>query len=281
MPRKKVIEEPEDYSYEPPKQRAGIFERFAPIMLIAIIGLSFVVGTLWQKVQDLEKTPKTVATADTVAPTEVPISLDQIKEVFKKDVIKFGDENRKALFIAVEDPSCPYCSIASGHNAELNKSAGSQFLLVSDGGTYVAPVIEMKKLVDQNKASFAYIYTPGHGNGEMGTKALYCAFEKGKFWPVHDLLMTDKGYSLLNDTVKNDKTKSQTLVDFLKPAMNATELKACLDSGKYDERLTSDTELARSLGVSGTPGFFVNDTRFSGAYSYTQMEPVVKTALGE
>ncbi|KKQ75246.1 MAG: DSBA-like protein thioredoxin domain-containing protein [Candidatus Woesebacteria bacterium GW2011_GWB1_38_5b] len=267
---------------EPVKQ--SIFERFAPIMLIAIIVLTFFVGTLWQKVQDLEKGDKTLAAANNqptqAAPTPPAVDISQIKSLFTNDkLIKFGDENKKALFVAVEDPSCPYCSIASGLNPELNKSAGSQFLLVKDGGTYVAPVIEMKKLVDQGKASFAYIYTPGHGNGEMGTKALYCAQEKGKFWEAHDTLMTNKGYDLLNNTVKNDKAKSGELSSFLASAIDSSFLKSCLDSGKYDGRLQSDIALAQELGVRGTPGFFVNDKNFAGAYNYKDMEPAVNEAL--
>ena len=117
-----------------------------------------------------------------------------------------------------------------------------------------------------------WLYTPGHGNGEMGTKALYCAFDAGKFWEAHDKLMTNKGYELLNNTIKNDKTKSQELVDFL----GMQNLKDCLDSGKYDSRLAEDTQLASSLGVSGTPGFFVNETKFSGAYSWTDMKSTLK-----
>ena len=47
----------------------------------------------------------------------------------------------------------------------------------------------------------------------------------------------------------------------------------------YNDRLASDMSLAASLGVSGTPGFFINDTNFAGAYSYKDMEPVVTSAL--
>lgn len=256
-----------------------------PILVVLLVVAAFAIGMLWQQNKTL-KTTTTGTTGTTPAagtqqgaPKAAEVSLDQIKGLFSKDLMKFGDANRKALFVAVEDPSCPYCSIASGHNSELNKSAGAQFLLVADGGSYVPPIIEMKKLLDQNKASFVYLYTPGHGNGEMGTKALYCAYEKNKFWPVHDLLMTSAGYDLLNNTVKNDKTKSQVIADFLKSAINPAELKACIDSGKYDARLSSDTQLATTLGVQGTPGFFVNATRFDGAYSYTQMESAVSTAL--
>ncbi len=215
-------------------------------------------------------------------PTQQPtVTLDQVKDAFNKSAINFGDTKRKLVVIEIADPSCPFCGVAAGKNGELNKQIGTRFTLASDGGTYVAPVPEIKKLLDSGKASFAYIYTPGHGNGEMGTKAMYCAFEKGKFWEVHDMLMNSAGYDLLNNTVKNDKTKSQEMADFLQSVIDPIFMKQCLDSGKYDNRLKEDVSLASGLGVSGTPGFYLNATPFAGAYSYSDMEPAVTAALGK
>ena len=261
-----------------------------PVLIILIVIAAFFIGSLWTKVQILEKGgvvansantgTKTTATNDTAAqPAAETVTLTQIKDLFKKNVIKFGDANKKVLFVEIADPSCPYCHIAAGQNSELNKQVGDKFTLVADGGTYVAPVPEMKKLVDSGKAGFIYIYTPGHGNGEMGTKAMYCANEKGKFWDVHDLLMTNAGYELLNNTIKNDKAKSGEIAEYLKSAFDSEQMKTCLDSGKYDKRLGEDVAIASSLGVSGTPGFFVNATRFAGAYSYKDMESAVADAL--
>lgn len=213
-------------------------------------------------------------------PTQPTVTLAQVKDAFNKAQIKFGDTNKKLVIIEAADPSCPYCSIAVGENPELNKQAGDRFKLVADGGTYVAPVPEIEKLVKDGSAAFAWVYTPGHGAGEMGTKAMYCAFEKGKFWEVHDLLMGAKGYDLLNNTIKNDKAKSGELAEFLAPVFDSATMKACLDSGKFDSRLQTDIALASGIGISGTPGFYLNTTNFSGAYNYTDMAATVKTALG-
>lgn len=213
------------------------------------------------------------APAQAQAPT---VTLDTIKALFNDKNLTFGNKNAKNLLVEVADPSCPFCHIAAGHNSELNKQSGPRFTLVADGGTYVAPVPEMKKLVDEGKAAFVYIYTPGHGSGEMGTKALYCAKEQGKFWQVHDKLMTNDGYNLMNNTVKNDKSKSADLVNFLAGTADTNVLKACLDSGKYDAKLQEDTQTATKLGVQGTPGFFINTTNFAGAYSWKDMESAVK-----
>ncbi len=264
--------------------RAGIIEKLVPILVVFAIGLSFLVGVLWQRVTSLEKGGKQVAAGTTdntqaqAAPQET-VDINTVKGIWDKDVVKFGDASRKVLFVEVADPSCPYCHVASGENGELASKMGSQFKYVSDGGTYEPPVTEMRKLVESGQAAFAYIYFPGHGSGEMAMKSMYCAAEKGKFWEVHDLLMTQAGYDLQNDTVKNDKAQSGKMADFLKGVIDADFIKGCLESGTYDQRLTGDQSLASSLSVQGTPGFFVNENRFNGAYSWADMKSVVEAAL--
>ncbi len=262
--------------------------KYTPTLVILLIIASFFVGMYFTKVTYLEKNLKTDKTAVTPAvtpsaaqqPAAPTIDINTIKNVFSdQNVIKFGNADSKLLLVEISDPSCPFCQIASGKNPELNKQSGVQFTLVADGGTYISPVQEMKKLVDAGKASFAYIYQNGHGNGEMAMKSFYCANEQGKFWQVHDKLMTSAGDELINNVVKNDKTASGKLADFLAGAADKTKLKACLDSGKYDSALAADQKLATSLGVSGTPGFFLNTTNFAGAYSWTDMKAVADTAL--
>jgi len=254
------------------------------ILVLLLVGASFFVGRLSAQVEYL-KGGGNVAATPTAAPQQQQqqqapaVTFDQIKGLVdpKKNIV-FGDKNKKLIFVEFSDPSCPYCHIAGGKNPDLNKQVGSQFTLVADGGTYVAPVPEMKKLVDQGKAAFVWLYANGHGNGEMATKALYCAYEKGKFWPVHDTLMTKAGYDFINNTLKNDKTKSGELAEFLKQVTSSSDLKNCLDSGKYDGRIADDQALASSMGFSGTPHFFVNATPFVGAYSFKDMESAVASA---
>lgn len=266
------------------EKQPNFIERIVPVLLLATIALAFVVGTMWQKVMNPVTSGDKTAAQVTGTPQaeKTTVTLDMVKNLFKQDLVKFGGDNKKVLFVEVSDPSCPYCSLASGKNKSLSQSvSGGRFKYVADGGTYLAPVPEMKKLVDSGKASYVYIYSPGHGAGEMGAKAMYCAFEKNKFWEVHDLLMGDKGYDLLNNTVKNDKTKAGDLAQFLAGAVDSSFMKSCLESDKYDKRLISETQLSSALGAQGTPYFLVNATPFSGAYDYKNMETAVKAALGE
>jgi protein-disulfide isomerase len=212
-------------------------------------------------------------------PTDPNVTLDQIKGLFNGKNITFGNKNSKVLFVEFSDPSCPFCHVAAGKNPNLNKQIGAQFTMANDGGSYLPPVPEMKKLVDAGKAGFAWFYTNGHGNGEMGTKALYCAKEKGKFWEVHDLLMSEAGFNMMNNDVKNDKTKSGVVAEFLKSAVSVSDMKSCLDGGKYDSRIADDTAIASQFGLSGTPKFYVNTEVFKGAYSFKDMQPSVDKYL--
>ncbi len=163
------------------ESKTSVFEKLVPALLVITVGLSFLVGTLWQKVENLSGGKTTTGTTETAkqpAAAQPKVDIAQIKDLFNKDLIKFGNSDSKLIFVEASDPSCPYCHVAGGLNGSLNKQVGAQFTLVADGGSYIAPVLEMKKLVDAGKASFVWLYYNGHGNGELATKALYCAHEK-------------------------------------------------------------------------------------------------------
>jgi protein-disulfide isomerase len=256
----------------------------ALVLSSAIIATSIFLG--FDKLADNGVTTNTNTTAgDTTTETTttdagtVTADMETIKSLFSDDNITFGNADSKLLFVEVSDPSCPFCHIAGGENPELSSEVGERFQYDTDGGSYVPPVREMKKLVDEGKAAFVWIYSNGHGNGELATQSLYCAKEKGKFWEAHDILMSNAGYDKINNEIKNDKANSKKLAEFLKDAVDSKFMEECLSSGKYESKIDENQSLASSIGVSGTPGFFVNTTNFAGAYSFTDMQSAVDEAL--
>jgi protein-disulfide isomerase len=260
-----------------------------PLLIGAIIVASFGVGFLYGKVTVYEKLgvsggasqgqPTAQVEAGQAPPAKV-VSIDQVKALAAdKNNIVLGNPKSKLVFAEFSDPSCPYCHIASGKNGELNQQAGERFTLEADGGTYIAPVPEMKILVDQGKAAYVWMYSPGAGGGELAAQAFYCGHEQGKFWQVHDLIMSAQGYELIKSATGDDAAKIDQMVDLLKGAANAQSLKSCLESGKYAGRIQSDEAVSRELGVSGTPSFFVNETNFGGAYSFADMQAMTDAAL--
>lgn len=244
-------------------------------MVILLVVGAYFLGVYKTKTEFLENTPAQVAQVaqpGTAPAKPTTIDLEKVKGMFDGKHITFGDKNAKTLIAEVSDPSCPYCHIAGGLHPELNDQS-VQFKLVKNGGTYVAPVPEIRKLIDAGQASFIFLYSPGHGSGEVGTQAMYCAYEQGKFWEAHDKLMTKAGYDLLNNTVKNDLTQSAKVVSLMGSALNGKQLQACLDSKKYQSQPSEDAAFVQSLagdgGGFGTPTFFVNDKIVEGAQPWS------------
>lgn len=299
MPIKKTSTKPKAVKSAPVKSHTAVNDQLSPEILEAInkqvgkrgksslllygviVVLVVALGYMYWQVQNLKKAATTAPTqAAGAQPTPVSVSINQIKKLFANDYMHFGDADRKVLFVEISDPSCPFCHIAGGKNPELSKQSG-RFQYVTDGGTYTPPVPEMKKLVDAGKASFVYLFGNGHGNGRLGAEAMYCANEKGKFWEVHDRLMSNDGYDLLNNKVQNNKANAAQLVDFVANEIDSSFLTSCLQSGKYEKMLARDEQVDTTLGFQGTPHFFVNNTAFNGAYDYKNIEPVVTAALNK
>ena len=82
-------------------------------------------------------------------------------------------------------------------------------------------------------------------NGELGTVALYCANEQGKFWQAHDLLMNNEGYELVNEKVLNDIGKAGEMACSLRVQSTLASLKSCIESERYKSRVTSDPHCER------------------------------------
>jgi hypothetical protein len=146
--------------FDPADKTLGMINRLGQLvnlLAILVIALFLFEAYTFYKVKGIEKKLGTIEASAQGAgqqpEKQVTISEDQIKSYFSKDYIHFGDAKRKVLFVEFSDPSCPYCHIAAGENPELNAQAGDQFKTVDQGGTYKPPVKEMRKLVEEGKAS--------------------------------------------------------------------------------------------------------------------------------
>lgn len=246
------------------------------LMVIMLVVGAYFLGVYKTQSEMLSKAPAQVAQ---VAPGQqqanpTTVDFDKIKEKFDGKHITFGKPSAKLVITEVSDPSCPFCHIAGGLHPELNNGS-AQFKMKADGGSYVAPVPEIKKLVDEGKASFIFLYAPGHGSGEVGTQAMYCAYEQGKFWEAHDKIMTKAGYDLLNNVVRNDLAQANKVVELIGNSLDGKKLQSCLDSKKYSGQPAEDTAFVQSLGFGATPTFFVNDKIVEGAQPWSAFETLL------
>lgn len=87
-----------------------------------------------------------------------------------------------------------------------------------------------------------------HSFAWAAASASECAAEQGKFWPYHDLIF-ENAKSLGNDRFV--KMAEQARVRDLK------KFKRCVEKGRYMSLVRRDVKAAESLGMRGTPAFFI------------------------
>lgn len=86
----------------------------------------------------------------------------------------------------------------------------------------------------------------------VAAHAAHCADEQGKFWEYHDTLYNhwngeNNGWA----SAQNQLTFAQDL------GLDTDKFTECMSSEKYKEKIQSSSEDAKTLGLTGTPAFFV------------------------
>jgi len=95
-----------------------------------------------------------------------------------------------------------------------------------------------------------------HRSACLGAFFTRCAAEQGKFWEALDLVFTDP--------IFEDEPLSSDVRDFLitKGAdaltLDRDAVKECLDSGRYQRKISEDIEEGTRLGLKGTPSVWIN-----------------------
>ncbi len=110
---------------------------------------------------------------------------------------------------------------------------------------------------------------PFHNNAQGASEAAQCAHEQGKFWAYHDLLFENQR-ALTLDQLKEHAAKVE---------LDTEQFNTCLDSGKYTADVNRDHQEGESLGVSGTPAFFINGRFISGAQPYEKFQQIIEEEL--
>lgn len=254
---------------EPPtiviQQIGGVIQA---VVIILLVVCSFLLGTLWTKVQILERggsaafnpsvesQPSAVAGArGSVPPT--PEAKD-VPKVTKDDHVR-GDRNANIALIEYSDMECPFCK-------RFHPTAG--------------------QVLDTYKGSVMWVYRhyplAFHANAQKQAEASECANELGgndAFWKYLDAIY--------------DRTTSNGTgfaLDKLVPlaaelGLNQGKFQTCLDSGRYAAHVKDDMNGGSKAGVTGTPGNILLDTKtgktvlIPGAVPFETMKSAIDEML--
>jgi protein-disulfide isomerase len=132
----------------------------------------------------------------------------------------------------------------------------------------------LKALVTKygDKVSVAYLDFPLrsiHAQAEPAAEASRCAEEQGKFWQYHDLLIAESA-----------RLDASSLLDYAaQVGMDKKQFSECLSAGRFKAAIDEDLRVGESLGVSGTPAFFINGIFLSGAQPMSKFEKMIDNEL--
>lgn len=151
-----------------------------------------------------------------------------------------GDSNAPIQIVEFGDFQCPFCE---RHHVETEPFLISEY-------------IETGKVHFTYRSAGNWVSEfSGSGNTESqdAAQAAYCAADQNKFWEIHDALF------LNNRDVENQGSFSPRNLMNIAESINLdmAEFQNCFDSETYAERVQNDFDEALSLGVQGTPTFFV------------------------
>lgn len=157
-----------------------------------------------------------------------------------------GDKNAPITIIEYSDFQCSYCTrFHETMNQVMNNYDG--------------------------KVRWVYRHYPisTHLYASKAAEASECAAAQGKFWEYNDALF--KNQEDIENGIFNQLAKEIGL--------NSNSFEQCLDSGKYKEKVETDHREGKSLGVTGTPGNFINGKKLRGAMPYEMLKDEIDQLL--
>jgi protein-disulfide isomerase len=160
-----------------------------------------------------------------------------------------GDEDAPVTIIEFSDYECPFCA---------------RFYL----NTF--PQLK-REYIDTGKVKLVYRDFPlsFHQNAQKAAEAAECAGEQDKYYEMHDKIFENQQAI----TTTNLKEYAKEI------GLNTNEFNECLDSGEKANEVQKDFQDGQSIGVRGTPTFFINGKLLRGAQPFEEFQKIIEEEL--
>jgi len=157
-----------------------------------------------------------------------------------------GHPDAPVTIVEFSDFQCPFCLRATSVMQEL-----------------------LARYPDQLRIYYRHLPLPNHPRARGAAIASVCAERQGTFWAYHDRLFADPGAMSEADL----RARAEAL------ELDLAAFDACMGSEQAAARVDSDIAAANALGVTGTPVFFVNGIRLTGAQPTEKFAIVIDEEL--
>jgi protein-disulfide isomerase/uncharacterized membrane protein len=146
-----------------------------------------------------------------------------------------GNPNSPIVVVEFADFECPHCKLAAWLMQDVVARYGSQVHFVF-------------KHYPLSKDCNSGMTRDLHPDACRAAVAAQCAARQGKFWPAHDHLFDNQG-----------NLGRKTLLRIAgKIGIEPADLESCIDEDAPWDEVKAQVAQGRSLGLEGTPAFFVN-----------------------
>jgi len=160
-----------------------------------------------------------------------------------------GSPDAPVTIVEYSDFQCPFCAQAA---------LGTMRQVEED---YLAT----------GKAKLVFKYFAFEGQESIGAaQAAECAAEQNRFWDYHDMLFLNQRVPF---TSENLKAFAREL------GLDIASFNVCLDLERYAEKVAADRAEGERRGVTGTPTFYVGQTKIVGAKPYDTFRAAIEDQL--
>jgi len=234
---------------------AGGLLAAALILGAAILGGAYLLATSIDRGSDqlasLNESVKTAAAAPKAAARPSGPKRPDPEKVYDIEVgdapIR-GSKSAKVTIVEWADFQCPFC-------------------------VRVNPTLEQiaKEYGDKVRFAFKHLPLSMHAKARAAHTASEAAHRQGKFWEMHDRIFA-----------KPRDLSPETYLRYAKEmGLDIDQYNSDLASSSVRKLIDSDLDVARKLGVSGTPSFFINGRFLSGAQPYASFASVIDRELAK
>ena len=108
-----------------------------------------------------------------------------------------------------------------------------------------------------------------HKDSLKAHESAYCAGDQGKYWEMNKKIWANQKAIGADDL----KKYAQEL------KLDKKKFDDCLDSDKYGDKVRKNQQQGESVGVNGTPAFFINGRLLSGARPFDNFKEIIDAEL--
>jgi protein-disulfide isomerase len=157
-----------------------------------------------------------------------------------------GPESAEVTLVEFSDFQCPYCSRVTSTMAQIEKEYGDRVRIV-----------------------FKHLPLRTHSKAPAAHAASEAAHRQGKFWEMHDAIFANQ----------REMTPEKYVEYAGEIGLDVEQFKRDVAGADVKQKVDADAKEAAGLGVTGTPGFFINGKFLRGARPFEAFKEVIDEEL--